>query len=412
MFIDFLNRLDGPARVHIDQRQEMLIMALRQRCLRFALSDDSDQVILTLNQLCALYHQCTIKVGLKVFEVFAAQNEQYIAVQEQFYYSREQASAVDQRPVQKTANLLAYTHDLLEGLIRRLATLGAFSIDVIRDRERAQNLSPIQYVEVDLHTKEKTFAEDPGILGATHDLLFGAVLHDVRNAIAHKRYEVQDDGSALLWDYHPTKQTKKIVGQLKQSEIENLVSSLERAVIGLEISVLIFQHNNGAVLHQLGHYEEKGEYTEKHMREILYLRAPACFMRIESIEVRNDEVWVHATFCSFENSRLGGEVFVSSKDSSGKPLKYALQVPARELSARDQTVRLLQVASLYCKKYKRITIKTKDVLGGKPLGEVSAEMDLLVESLEERKITKEEFLKRLSTNTFSGETDSSVVPTG
>ena len=39
------------------------------------------------------------------------------------------------------------------------------------------------------------------------------------------------------------------------------------------------------------------------------------------------------------------------------------------------------------------------------LGEVSAEMDLLVESLEERKITKEEFLKRLSTNTFSGETD-------
>ena len=93
-------------------------------------------------------------------------------------------------------------------------------------------------------------------------------------------------------------------------------------------------------------------------------------------------------------------------------LPNVLPVPVRELSALDQTLRLLQVASLYCKKYKRITIKTKDVLGGKPLGEVSAEMDLLVESVEERKITREEFLKRLSTNTFSGETDHALDPNG
>lgn len=409
MFIDFLSRLDGPARVQIDPHQEMLIMALRQRALRFALSDDSSQVIVTLNQLCALYHQCVIRIGLKAFEVFAAQNEQYIKVQEQFYYSREQAFAQDQRPIQQTANLLTYAHDLLEGLIRRLTTLGSFSIDVIRDRECAQHLSPVQYVEMDLRTKERQFAEDPGIVGITHDLLFGAVIHEVRNAIAHKRYEVQDDGSALLWDYHPTKHTKKIVGRLMQSEVKDLVSSLEHAICVLEMSVLIFQHNNGAVLHQLGHYGAKGEYTEKQMREMLYLSAPACFMRIEDIDVRDDEVIVSAAFLSFESSPFGSEVFVSSNDGSGKPRKYVLPLPARELSARDQTFRLLVVASLYCKKYKRITIKTKDVLGGKPMGEVSALTDLLVESFG-GKITREEFLRRLSMNTFSREADSPTVP--
>lgn len=407
MFIDFLSRLDGPARVQIDPHQEMLIMALRQRALRFALSDDSGQVILTLNQLCALYHQCVIRIGLKAFGVFAAQNEQYIRVQEQFYYSREQASAPDQRPVQQTANLLTYAHDLLEGLIRRLATLGSFSIDVIRQRECAQHLSPMQYVEMDLRTKERGFAEDPGIVRVTHDLLFGAVIHEVRNAIAHKRYEVQDDGSALLWDYHPSRHMKKIVGRLAQSEIKDLVSSLERAVSVLEMSALIFQHNNGALLHQLGQYGAKGEYTEKQMREMIYLNAPACFMRIEDIAVRNDEVVVCAAFLSFESSPFGSEVFVSSKDGSGKPREYMLPLPARELSARDQTFRLLQVASLYCKKYKRITVKTKDALGGKPIGEVSAETDLLTGSLE-GKITKEEFVSRLSVNTFSREANSST----
>jgi hypothetical protein len=189
---------------------------------------------------------------------------------------------------------------------------------------------------------------------------------------------------------------------LTQSEIKDLVSSLERAVSVLEMSSLIFQHNNGAVLHQLGHYGAKGEYTEKQMREMIYLNAPACFMRIEDIDVRNDEVVVCAAFLSFESSAFGSKVFVSSKDGSGKPREYVLPLPARELSARDQTFRLLQVASLYCKKYKRITVRTKDALGGKPIGEVSGEMDLLTGSLE-GKITKEEFLSRLSVNTFSRE---------
>lgn len=394
MFIDFLSRLDGPARVEIDPHQEMLIMALRARALRFALSDDSNEVVLTLNQLCALYHQSVVRVGLKTFEVFAAQNEQYIKVQEQFYYSRQQALAQDQRLVQQTQNLLTYAHDLLEGFIRRLTTLGSFSIDVIRDRKRAEDLSSNQYVEMDLRTKQSNFAEDTGVVRTTHDLLFGAVVHEIRNAIAHKRYEVQDDGSALLWDYHPTKHTKKLVGQMTQTDIKKLVSSLERSVTVLEMSVLIFQHNNGVLLHQLGQYGGKGEYTEKQMREMLYLNAPASFMRIEGIEVRDDEVIIDAAFLSFESSVSGSEVFVSSKDRRGEPREYALPLPPRELSARDQTFRLLQIASVYCNKYKRLTVRTKDALGGKPLGEASAETSLLVES-REGKITPEKFLERL-----------------
>jgi len=372
MFVDFLSRLDGAARVQIDPQQEMLILALRQRAIRTALSPDSDQVVLALNQLWAFYHQCVIRNGLKAFEVFAAQNEQYIKIQEQFFYSREQALAPGQRPVEQTANLLSYAHNLLEGHIRRLASLGSYSIDVIRDTESAKRLSPEQYVEMDLRTKERKFSEDPSILRSTRDFLFGAVDHSVRNAITHKRYEVQDDGSALLWDYDPRKQTTKSVGRLTQAGIKDLISTLERAVTVLEMSALIFQHNNGRVLHELGHYGAKAEYTEKQMREMLYLSGPACFMRIESIEAQDSEVVINADFLSYESSPLGGEVFVSSKDGSGRPRKYALPLPPRELSGRDQTLRLLQVASSFCKKYKRIRIKTKDALGGKPLGEVSS----------------------------------------
>src|SRR5260370_16962349 len=130
MFIDFLSRLDGQARVDIDPHQENLVMALRERALRFALSDDSDQVILTLNQLCAFYHQCVVRVGLKAFEVFATQNEQYIRVQEQFYYSRQQAFAKDQRPAQQTANLLTYPHTLLEPSLPPPTPSATFSIHV------------------------------------------------------------------------------------------------------------------------------------------------------------------------------------------------------------------------------------------------------------------------------------------
>jgi len=257
MFVDFLSRLDGAAKVKIDPQQEMLILALQQRALRFALSDDSEKAISALNQLCAFYQQCVIRSGLKSFEVFAAQNEQYIKIQEQFYYSREQALAPGQRPIQQTANLLTYAHNLLEGHIRRLASLPSFSIDVIRDRKCAQTLSPEQYVEMTLRMKEKKFGEDPGILKSTHDFLFGDDVHSFRNAIAHKRYTVQDDGSAQLWDFDPTKQATKSLGQLTQAEIKDLISSLERTVTVLEMSALIFQHNNGRILYELGQYRAK-----------------------------------------------------------------------------------------------------------------------------------------------------------
>ncbi len=401
MFVDFLERLNGPAHVQIDAHQEALIMMLRSRCVKYAMSDDTDLVIAALNQLCAFYHQGAIKSGLKAFEVFGAQNEEYIKVQEQFFYSRHESRAEDQRPVKKTNNLLVHAHDLLEGLIRRLATLGTFSIDVIRGRDRAENLRPSQYVDLDLRTKEYAFREDPSILASTYDLLFGSARHDIRNAIAHKRYEIREDGSVLLFDFDPRKQLRKDVGELSQSQLETLISALERAADIFEMSVLIFQHNNGSILHQLGYYEpKKAAYTEKEVREMIYLNATACFMRIDAIEIINDEVIIDASFFSFENERSGGEAFVNSKDKRGNPFKYRLPLKSRELSARDQTFRLLQVASLYCQRYSNITVRTKDILSGKPLGQASASLKLLERSLREQ-LPKEEFLQQLAANTFS-----------
>ena len=237
MFVDFLNRLSGPARVKIDKHQEMLIMALRSRCLKYAFSAEDEAVIAALDQLCAFYHQCAIKAGLKVFEVFAKQNEEYIKVQEQFFYSERNSRQNAQRPVEQTNNLLVRAHDLYEGLLRRLAALGMFSIDVIRGRDRAHDLSPTQYVDIDLRTKERTFSEDVSILASTHEFLFGAVHHEIRNAIAHKRYEIQEEGSVVLYDFAPGKKARKQVGELSQQDLKTLILSLERAVDVFEISV-------------------------------------------------------------------------------------------------------------------------------------------------------------------------------
>jgi hypothetical protein len=41
LFVDFLARLDGAARVDIDLHQEMLIMMLRARCLKYALQNQT-----------------------------------------------------------------------------------------------------------------------------------------------------------------------------------------------------------------------------------------------------------------------------------------------------------------------------------------------------------------------------------
>ena len=47
-FVDFLARLDGPAKVEIDRKQEMLLMVLRNRCLPYALSPQSEQSLVNL----------------------------------------------------------------------------------------------------------------------------------------------------------------------------------------------------------------------------------------------------------------------------------------------------------------------------------------------------------------------------
>jgi hypothetical protein len=223
-----------------------------------------------------------------------------------------------------------------------------------------------------LRTKERAFAEDVGILAGTYTFLFGAVQHEIRNAIAHKRYEVQEDGSVMLYDFDPRKKIRKQIGQFSQHELETLISSLERAVDVFEISLLIFQHNNGALLKRLGHYDRDKNYSDKEMRAMIYLKAAASFMRINGIEVRGDAGAIDASFLSFESISSKREALVSSQSRNGNPLTYRLPIAPRELSARDQSLRLLQVGSMYCRAYKSITIQTKDILGDKPLGEASA----------------------------------------
>jgi hypothetical protein len=281
-----------------------------------------------------------------------------------------------------------------------LATLGVFSIDAIRERDRAGELTPTQYVDLDLRTKERIFSEDVSILGRTHALLFGAVRHEIRNAIAHKRYEIKQDGSVVLYDFDPGKKLRITVGQLSQEQLKMLITSLERAVDIFEMSLLIFQHNNGNLLNELGHYSEEREYSEKEVREMIYLNAPSAFMRIDGINIQDGDVTIDASFLSFESRPSGGEVFVSSKDRDGKPIEYWIPVANRELSARDQTLRLLQLATMYCGRYRTISIRTKDILGGKPLGEVKASVDLLLKA-RAAPTTKEEFLKLLTVNTFT-----------
>ncbi len=97
----------------------------------------SDQIIPAINQLCAVYQEAPVRVGLKSFDVFRGFYEEYVRIQEQVFLAREQTRSAEQRPVQETNNLLNYAHDLLEGLIRRLAALGTFSLDVLSGRENA-----------------------------------------------------------------------------------------------------------------------------------------------------------------------------------------------------------------------------------------------------------------------------------
>jgi hypothetical protein len=398
LFVDFLGRLNGPARVAIDVRQEMLIMLLRARCLKYALSRESDDIIPAINQLCAIYEQAAIRIGLKSFEVFRRFYEEYVKIQEQVFLAREQAQAKDQRPVQETSNLLNHIHDLLEGLLRRLAALGMFSLDVLSANPRANDLSPTQYLDSPLTEKDQAFTDHRSVLTGTRNVLFGSTRYDIRNAIAHKRYEVQEDGSALLFDFNPRTKQRRDIGRLTKAEIESLIEDLQRAVDVFEISLLIFQHNHGSFLHQLGYYGPKKEYTDKEMREMLHIEAPAAFLSVEEVLVSGETVKITLRFTSQARSS-GSEVLVRSKDRDGKPITYSLPIPPRTTSARDQTFRFLQKCSFYCGRYRKIEVRTLDA-DGTIIGEVVAPMELLVQSTQEA-LPKEAFMQGLHTNTFS-----------
>jgi hypothetical protein len=397
IFVDFLARLDGAARVDLDPHQEMLIMMLRARCLKYALSPESDRIIPALNQLCAIYQKAAIKGGLKSFEVFRAFYEEYVKIQEQVYLAREQTKSKGQRPVQETNNLLNYAHDLLEGLIRRLASLGSFSLDLLTGDSRAHDLTPTQFVDLSLRDKHRRFEGHPSVLTGTCQILFGSVRHDIRNAIAHKRYEIQEDGAAVLNDFQPRTNRRLEIGRVSQNELRDLIAELELAVDVFEISTLIFQHNHGALLNQLGYYGRQKDYSDKEMVEMLHLEAPAAFLSVEHVGIRGDVVNVGLKVISLYRQKAS-EVFVSSKDRSGKPIEYKLPIPPRLISARDQTFRFLQKASIYCRRYKEIDSRTAD-LDGTHLGEVFAPMELLIRSTEQP-VTKDEFMKGLKKNTF------------
>lgn len=331
LFIDFLARLDGAARVLLDVHQEMLVMMLRARCLKYALSPQSDRIIPAINQLCAIYQEAAVRVGLKAFDVFRAFYEEYIRVQEQVFLAKEQTDSKEQRPVQETNNLLNYAHDLFEGLVRRLATLGTFSLDVLSGSSRAHVLTPMQYVDLSLREKHQTFTEHPNVLSGTRDTLFASVRHDIRNAIAHRRYEIQEDGAALLYDFRPRTRQRLEIGRISQRELRQLIADLELAIDVFEISLLIFQHNHGTLLNQLGYYgRQKKEYTDKEMVEMLYLEAPAAFLRVEDVAIQNDTVNVTLRLMSLDKSEAS-EVFVKSKDRDGNPVQYTLPIPPRSI---------------------------------------------------------------------------------
>jgi len=397
LFVDFLARLHGAARVEIDPHQEMLIMALRARCLKHALSVDSDRIVPALNQLCAIYQKASVRCGLKFFQVFRAFYEEYVKVQEQTYLERKQARAKGQRPVQETNNLLNHVHDLLEGLVRRLATLGTFSLDVLSARRRASDLTPTQYVDLSLREKHQSFTEHPSVLAGTRDILFGSVRHDFRNAIAHRRYEIQEDGAAMLYDFHPRTKQRVEIGRIPQDDLRNIIDELELAIDVFEISLLIFQHNHGMLLNQLGYYGTEKDHSDKEMVEMLHLEAPASFLSVEDVAIEGTVVKVSLKLAAFDRTEAS-EAFVRSKDRNGNPIEYRLPIPPRRISARDQTFRFLQRASFYCRRYEEIDVQTAD-LDGTKIGEAAAPMQLLLRSTKEA-VAKEDFLKGLIKNTF------------
>lgn len=400
MFVDFLARLDGAARVDIDLRQELLVMQLRARCIRYALAPESDGIIIALNQLCALYHVAAVRIGRKAFDVFEAFLGEYVKVQEQVFLSRDQTAVKDQRPTALTNNLLNYCHELLESFLRKLATLGTFSLDVLSGDSSASGLSAQQYVDLSLKGKVSKFENDPKIVRRTFELLFGSVQNSLRNSIAHRRYVIEEDGTAVLHDFHPKKRTRTLVGKVSQSEIRALLQQLEMAVDTFEISLLIFQHNHGSIMLELGFHQGDEELSEAKIAERLYMEAPAAFLRIDSVAFEGGtlKIDVKLNFPAFARQTKPSTVYVQSKNRLGEQVKYALTVPSRDLSARDQTLRFRQKASLYCQKHTQISIRTFDEKG-KPVGEVSSTLEWIRRALADRS-SIDQFLGGVIKNTF------------
>lgn len=399
----FLNRLSGAASISLDPRQELLVMLLQARCLKYALSPQLDEIVTTINQLCAIYQQGTLRMPQKAFDVFFAMQDEYIPIQEQVHWSGEQASDRDQASVSRTNNLLNHCHELMENFLRKISTFGYFALDAIESSSNAGLLSPAQYVDEGLSQKEKHFADSPSILMTTHAILFGGVERRVRNSIAHRRYRIDEDGTARLFDYNPRTRQRDNVGEMSQVAIEQLVRDLEMGVDTFEISNLIFQHNHGEIMAQLGYVADGDrEYTDKEITERLFLEASTSYLQAKKVSFEGNVV--RADIQTAFPAVVGQEpstVYVNTKDKDGNAVRYAVSVPSVDVSARDQTLRFMQKAALYCGSYESIHVRTADNEGNL-IGEAAASVESLKRS-SEKPNSLEGFLNELSLNTFSQE---------
>lgn len=241
------------------------------------------------------------------------------------------------------------------------------------------------------------------IIDRTYALLFGSVRHDIRNSIAHRRYDIKRDGSVDLYDFDPAQKRRKHIGRFSQNDVEALARHIQTAVDVFEMSLLIFQHNHGSLLFEMGYYSGKEDYTDEEIVELLHREAPSAFLRVQDVTFEDGsvELKVKTSFPAFARSETPSTVYVSTKDKSGNPLKYQLEVPPVHLSVRSQSFRFLQKASLYCKRFREIEIRTVG-LDDKEFGRARATIEYMQQSLKDH-VEEEEFTAGLLVNTFPDE---------
>lgn len=400
----FLARLDGPARIELDPRQELLVMQLRARCASYAFSEEADDMIRAINQLVAFYHTATRKAGKKVFEVLNAIVTEHAAVQEQIALARRKAFEADQRVVARTQNQLLYYKALVENPFRKLISLATLALDVINDwprvkgQPRWQTLSPSQYLDLGFRAKVNTLAAARQVLAATRQLLVDPVDEGIRNAIAHERYEIQEDGSVHLYNYRSNERID--LGTFGPGVFDRRNSDLEASNVTLEISLLIFQHNHCDILAQLFKTGEPEQLSDKKIMEFLYLEAPGSYLRVTEVEFNNATVKIVVQTCFPPEVETGipSTVHGRSKNRRGQPVTFSYDIPPPRISARGQTARLLQRASFYCGRYERISITTQNEQG-QVLGEMCGDITFLRTSTEQP-MPFAEFLAKLEHNTF------------